>query len=127
VPLPVAGPGGLEVPNGSDCVQAVRCALEPGYRHIDIAQAYGNGQSVGRALRESGAQRDQAHEIDEVVAAAQVRPAGNQIQLSPFETRRALLEQCRTLGIVPEAHSPLGTDKYLVGPTRRAKANGGEP
>jgi 2,5-diketo-D-gluconate reductase A len=35
----------------------VRWALELGYRHIDTAQAYGNEESVGRALKQSGVPR----------------------------------------------------------------------
>jgi diketogulonate reductase-like aldo/keto reductase len=38
-------------------VNAVRWALESGYRHIDTAQAYGNEESVGTALRDSGVPR----------------------------------------------------------------------
>jgi diketogulonate reductase-like aldo/keto reductase len=45
------------VPNGRECVDAVRWALELGYRHIDTAQAYGNEESVGQGLRESGVPR----------------------------------------------------------------------
>jgi diketogulonate reductase-like aldo/keto reductase len=41
------------VPNGPECVNAVRWALETGYRHVDTAQLYGNEESVGRGLRES--------------------------------------------------------------------------
>jgi diketogulonate reductase-like aldo/keto reductase len=67
--------------------------------------------------RSIGVSNFDAHEIDEVVAAAQVPPAVNQVQLSPFASRRALLEQCRTLGIVPEAYSPLGTGQYLADQT----------
>ena len=63
--------------------------------------------------RSIGVSNFDAHEIDQVVAAAQVPPAVNQVQLSPFASRRALLEQCRTFGIVPEAYSPLGTGQYL--------------
>jgi diketogulonate reductase-like aldo/keto reductase len=52
------GLGVWQVPNGQECVNAVRWALELGYRHIDTAQAYGNEESVGRALRDSGVPRD---------------------------------------------------------------------
>jgi 2,5-diketo-D-gluconate reductase A len=48
-----------QVPNGPECVNAVRWALELGYRHIDTAQAYGNEESVGQAVRESGVSRDE--------------------------------------------------------------------
>lgn len=56
--LPMLGLGVWQVPNGPACVNAVRWALELGYRHIDTAQAYGNEESVGRALRESGVPRE---------------------------------------------------------------------
>jgi 2,5-diketo-D-gluconate reductase A len=57
--MPLLGLGVWQVPDGPECVQAVRAALELGYRHIDTAQAYGNEASVGRALRESGIARDE--------------------------------------------------------------------
>jgi diketogulonate reductase-like aldo/keto reductase len=59
--VPMIGLGVWQVPNGPDCVNAVRWALELGYRHIDTAQAYGNEESVGRALRESGVPRDEVY------------------------------------------------------------------
>jgi diketogulonate reductase-like aldo/keto reductase len=57
--IPVLGFGVWQVPDGPECEQAVRWALEAGYRHIDTAQAYGNEGSVGRALRDSGVPRDE--------------------------------------------------------------------
>src|SRR6476659_1306564 len=57
--MPLLGLGVWQVPDGPVCVQAVRAALELGYRHIDTAQAYGNEASVGRALRETGIARDE--------------------------------------------------------------------
>ena len=57
--VPMLGLGVWQVPNGPECVNAVRWALELGYRHIDTAQAYGNEESVGTGLRESGVPCDQ--------------------------------------------------------------------
>lgn len=41
------------------CYKAVRDALSAGYRHIDTAADYGNEESVGRAIRESGIPREE--------------------------------------------------------------------
>jgi len=57
--LPMLGLGVWQIEDGQVCVDAVRWALELGYRHIDTAQAYGNEESVGRGLRESGVPRDE--------------------------------------------------------------------
>ncbi|HEV7941652.1 MAG TPA: aldo/keto reductase [Solirubrobacteraceae bacterium] len=57
--IPMLGLGVWQVPDGPECVNAVRAALDLGYRHIDTAQAYGNEQSVGQALRESGLPREE--------------------------------------------------------------------
>ena len=56
--IPLLGLGVWQVTSGPECVNAVRWALELGYRHIDTAQAYGNEESVGTALLESGVPRD---------------------------------------------------------------------
>src|ERR1700704_4894411 len=57
--IPLLGLGVWQIPNGPATVNAVRWALELGYRHIDTAQAYGNEESVGRALKDSGVPRDE--------------------------------------------------------------------
>src|SRR3954454_19858701 len=178
--IPLLGLGVWQVPDGRECEDAVRCALELGYRHIDTAQAYGNEASVGRGLRDSGVPREdvfittkfhparrdaeeeakrslerlgvdyvdlyivhwpqggptrawpgmqRAHErgyarsigvsnysvaqLDEVFAIAGVAPVVDQVQFSPFEYRRALLEACEERGVAIEAYSPLGTGRHL--------------
>jgi diketogulonate reductase-like aldo/keto reductase len=56
--IPLLGLGVWQVDNSQECIDAVRWALELGYRHIDTAQAYGNEESVGQGLRESGVARE---------------------------------------------------------------------
>jgi diketogulonate reductase-like aldo/keto reductase len=57
--MPLLGLGVWQVANGPVCERAVRDALELGYRLVDTAQAYGNEESVGRGLRDSGVPRDE--------------------------------------------------------------------
>src|SRR5690349_16521567 len=59
--IPLLGLGVWQVDDGRQCEDAVRWALELGYRHIDTAQAYGNERSVGKALRESGVPREDVY------------------------------------------------------------------
>lgn len=178
--IPVLALGVWQIPDGPECVDAVRWALELGYRHIDTAQIYGNEESVGRAVRDSGlpreelfittkfapARRDPAVELqgslrrlgldyvdlylvhwpqggatrawpgmekalqlghtrsigvsnygvretDEVLASSEVPPVVNQVEFSPFEYRKALLDHAGRHNIVVEAYSPLGTGRHL--------------
>lgn len=58
VTMPLLGLGVWQIPEGRETEDAVRWALEAGYRHVDTAQAYGNESSVGRALGASGVPRE---------------------------------------------------------------------
>jgi 2,5-diketo-D-gluconate reductase A len=184
--IPLLGLGVWQVPSGPECVNAVRWALELGYRHIDTAQAYRNEDSVGQALRESGVPRERVfittkfyprhrdpaaeaerslrrlgvdqvdlyiihwpqggatwawpgmeralerghaksigvsnfsvEELGDVVGAASIAPVVNQVQFSPFEHRRGLLEACERSGVALESYSPLGTGRHLGDDTVR--------
>ena len=48
--------------------QAVRQAVEIGYRHIDTAQAYGNERGVGEGVRTAGVPREQLFVTSKVAA-----------------------------------------------------------
>jgi len=58
VTIPKLGLGTWQI-TGSDCVVAVRDALELGYHHIDTARAYGNEAQVAQGLHDSGRNRDE--------------------------------------------------------------------
>jgi diketogulonate reductase-like aldo/keto reductase len=57
--IPMLALGVWQTPEGPQTEDAVRWALELGYRHIDTAQGYGNEASVGEGFRQSGLERDQ--------------------------------------------------------------------
>ncbi len=59
VNIPCIGFGTWQTPNGEVAVEAVKAAIRAGYTHIDTAQGYGNEESVGRAIRESGVKREE--------------------------------------------------------------------
>jgi diketogulonate reductase-like aldo/keto reductase len=52
-------------------------------------------------------------QVDELLGVADTPPTVNQVQFSPFEYRRGLLEGCARRGIALEAYSPLGTGRHL--------------
>jgi 2,5-diketo-D-gluconate reductase A len=54
--IPQLGFGVFQIPP-EETADAVRTALEVGYRHIDTAEAYGNEREVGEAVRDFGIDR----------------------------------------------------------------------
>ena len=59
IKIPQLGLGVYKSLEGEEAYNAVRWALEAGYRHIDTAALYGNETSVGRALRDSRIPREE--------------------------------------------------------------------
>ena len=57
--MPIMGLGVYKTGNDDDGYQAIRTALDLGYRHIDTASIYGNEETVGRAIADSGIARDE--------------------------------------------------------------------
>ncbi len=57
IKMPMLGYGVYQVTN-DECERCVRDALDVGYRSIDTAQAYGNEEAVGKAIKNSGVKRD---------------------------------------------------------------------
>jgi 2,5-diketo-D-gluconate reductase B len=86
LPSPGLGTSGNR---GETCRQAVREALEIGYRHIDTAQMYGNEAAVGAAIRESGVDRE------DVVVATKIHPRN----LAYEDAKRTARESLDRLGL----------------------------
>jgi 2,5-diketo-D-gluconate reductase B len=86
--VPAIGLGTWQL-SGRACREAVRQALELGYRHIDTAQMYGNEAEIGAALRDSGIDRG------EIFVTTKLAP-GN---LGAATARRTAEESLKRLGI----------------------------
>jgi diketogulonate reductase-like aldo/keto reductase len=56
--MPWLGLGVWQAKNGEEVINAVKWAIEAGYRSIDTAAAYGNEEGVGKAIKESGVDRE---------------------------------------------------------------------
>jgi len=56
--MPIIGLGTFRSKE-NDAYNAVKVALEQGYRHIDTAMIYGNEEEVGRAIKDSGIPREE--------------------------------------------------------------------
>jgi diketogulonate reductase-like aldo/keto reductase len=57
--MPQLGFGVFQIRDTDECVRSVRDALDIGYRLIDTAASYGNEETVGQAIRESGVPREE--------------------------------------------------------------------
>lgn len=190
--IPCVGFGTWQSADGEECYNAVLAALRCGYTHIDTATAYGNEESVGKAiadfLKESGKKRedlfittklwnkDHGYEsakaaidlslkklgleyldlylihwpnplmfrncwaeknaeswkameeaveakkirsigisnfcerhIVELMKTAKIKPSVNQIKLCPGQPQSDLVKYSKSLGMVVEGYSPMGT------------------
>lgn len=82
VKIPILGFGTFKVEDGKQTIDAVRTALEIGYRHIDAAAIYNNEDSVGQGIKESGVPREEIFLTSKVWNSDQ----GYENTLKAFET-----------------------------------------
>jgi diketogulonate reductase-like aldo/keto reductase len=88
VAMPQLGLGVFQSEPGRVTEQAVRWALEIGYRHIDTAAFYDNEGDVGKAVRESGVPREKVFITTKVWNADQ----GFESTLKAFDRSRKKLD-----------------------------------
>ena len=66
VQMPYLGLGTYQADNEQEVVDAVKGALQLGYRHIDTASAYKNEEGVGQGIKESGVNREEIFVVTKV-------------------------------------------------------------
>ncbi len=59
VEMPILGYGVYQIPDHAECERCVMDAIDVGYRSIDTAQAYGNEEAVGKAIKRSSVPREE--------------------------------------------------------------------
>lgn len=59
IEIPSIGFGTYKLGSEEDIKNAIKKALEIGYRHIDTASFYGNEEAIGKALKESNVKREE--------------------------------------------------------------------
>lgn len=57
--IPKIGFGTWQIPPGEIAYKSVLDAIKVGYKHIDTAYSYGNEKSVGKAIKDSGVNREE--------------------------------------------------------------------
>ncbi len=88
IKIPCVGFGTWQSKDGDIAYNAVKKALEVGYRHIDTAAIYGNEASVGRAIKDSGIAREELFITTKLWNDAH----GYDIALKAFETSMEKLQ-----------------------------------
>ena len=66
VKMPYLGLGTYQSDNDQEVVDAIKYALQTGYRHIDTASVYGNEVGVGKGVLESGLPREDVFVVSKV-------------------------------------------------------------
>jgi len=66
VEMPYLGLGTYQADNEQEVVDAIKYALEIGYRHIDTAAVYKNEEGVGRGISESAISRNELFVVSKV-------------------------------------------------------------
>jgi len=64
--MPLLGFGTFKIEDGNQVKEAVKHALNAGYRHIDTATVYGNETGVGEGIKESDVQREEIFLVSKV-------------------------------------------------------------
>lgn len=59
IKMPILGFGVYQMNDPQECEDAVYNAIKIGYRSIDTAEAYGNEEAVGKAIKRSGVPREE--------------------------------------------------------------------
>ena len=133
--MPKLGFGVFQIRDAAQCEQAVRDAIDVGYRLIDTAASYGNEEAVGKAIKSCGVARedlfittklwisDTSYEgakkafqksldrLADLIAFNKVAPAVNQVEANVFFQQKESQKYMESKGVVMEGWAPFAEGK----------------
>lgn len=139
--IPKLGLGTWFIPDGQ-AAEAVRNAVELGYRLIDTAQAYENEAGIGEGVQSCGIPREEIFvtskiaaeaksyetagkvkaigvsiflkdDLENILEGCRVKPMVNQILFHISNTNLDLIDFCKEKDILVEAYSPIAHEEAL--------------
>lgn len=135
IKMPKLGFGVFQIRDAAQCEQAVRDAIDVGYRLIDTAASYGNEEAVGKAIKSCGVARedlfittklwisDTSYEgakkafqksldrLADLIAFNKVAPAVNQVEANVFFQQKESQTYMESKGVVMEGWAPFAEGK----------------
>ena len=135
IKMPKLGFGVFQIRDAAQCEQAVRDAIDVGYRLIDTAASYGNEEAVGKAIKSCGVARedlfittklwisDTSYEgakkafqksldrLADLIAFNKVAPAVNQVGATVFFQQKESQTNMESKGVVMEGWAPFAEGK----------------
>ena len=135
IKMPKLGFGVFQIRDAAQCEQAVRDAIDVGYRLIDTAASYGNEEAVGKAIKSCGVARedlfittklwisDTSYEgakkafqksldrLVDLIAFNKVAPAVNQVEANVFFQQKESQKYMESKGVVMEGWAPFAEGK----------------
>jgi len=102
IEMPILGFGVFQVTDTEECERSILEAIQTGYRLIDTAAAYGNEESVGKAIERSGVPREEVF----VTTKLWIEDAGYESAKKAFE--RSLKKQRLEYLDLYLIHQPFG-------------------
>ena len=135
IKMPKPGFGVFQIRDAAQCEQAVRDAIDVGYRLIDTAASYGNEEAVGKAIKSCGVARedlfittklwisDTSYEgakkafqksldrLADLIAFNKVAPAVNQVEANVFFQQKESQKYMESKGVVMEGWAPFAEGK----------------
>lgn len=135
IKMPKLGFGVFQIRDAAQCEQAVRDAIDVGYRLIDTAASYGNEEAVGKAIKSCGVARedlfittklwisDTSYEgakkafqksldrLADLIAFNKVAPAVNQVEANVFFQQKESQKYMESKGVVMEGWAPFAEGK----------------